>query len=225
MTIDDAFNKTVAYYDNWVQCALPCYDELFSIAVDCIPFQGSDQLRILDLGAGTGLFSWRVLQQYQHAKFTLVDVADKMLGLARERFKRHSDQVSFIKADYTQFSTITSYDLVISSLSIHHLKDGEKQDLFDRIYSQLKSGGVFVNVDQIKPPTEALRELYWAKWLAEVRKSPAQEDQIQESIRRRKTYDRDSTLVEQLQWLTKAGFAEVDCLYKHYFVGVFYAQR
>ena len=30
---------------------------------------------------------------------------------------------------------------------------------------------------------------------------------------------------DQLHWLRDAGFNEVDCLYHHYFVGVFFAKK
>lgn len=225
MTIDDAFNKTSDYYDSWVQKALICYDELFSVAVECIPFSVSEKLKILDLGAGTGLFSWHVLQRHTNADFTLIDVADKMLDISKERFASHEGQFSYIKSDYRKLILSSPFDLIISSLSIHHLNDKEKQDLFREICLKLKPGGAFINVDQIKAPSEHFQELYWSIWLSEVRKTGASEKQIKESILRRKDFDKDSTLIDQLEWLKKAGFKQVDCLYKRYFVGVFFAQK
>jgi len=225
MAIDDAFNKSVDYYDTWVQKALPCYDELFSIAIESIPFSLTKKLNVLDLGAGTGLFSWHVFQSYKNSDFTLMDVADKMLDVSKERFANSEKQFSYITSDYRKALPKLQFDLIISSLSIHHLDDNEKQDLFKEIFSILKPGGAFINVDQIKAPSEHFQELYWSKWLAKVRQTDASEDQIRESIIRREEFDKDSTLIDQLKWLKMAGFKKVDCLYKHYFVGVFFAQK
>ncbi|HEX2906020.1 MAG TPA: class I SAM-dependent methyltransferase, partial [Phototrophicaceae bacterium] len=111
------------------------------------------------------------------------------------------------------------------SLSIHHLEDADKQDLFRRVYAALRPGGIFLNVDQIKGPTPALHEFYWTQWLKQVRQKGLPETQIQESIQRRQTYDREALLTEQLDWLAQTGFVEVDCLYKQYFIGVFYAVK
>ncbi len=80
-------------------------------------------------------------------------------------------------------------------------------------------------MDQIGAETERLRELYWSDWLEKVRQSGAEEERIQESVERRRRYDRDASLAEQLEWLKRAGFADVDCVYKDYFVGVFLATR
>ena len=38
MSIDQAFDSTVAYYDDWMQKALPGYDELFAVATAVMPF-------------------------------------------------------------------------------------------------------------------------------------------------------------------------------------------
>jgi tRNA (cmo5U34)-methyltransferase len=89
---------------------------------------------------------------------------------------------------------------VISSLAIHHLENSDKRSLFKRIFAALRPGGTFINVDQIKgrPPFD---RLYWETWLAKVRAAGASESQIQTSIKRRKEFDRDASLFDQLTWL------------------------
>ena len=61
-------------------------------------------------------------------------------------------------------------------------------------------------------------------WLAKVQAAGASESKIQTSIKRRREFDRDAGLSDQLSWLTDAGFA-ADCIYKHYFVAVFLALK
>lgn len=97
--------------------------------------------------------------------------------------------------------------------------------MFRKIQEALNPGGIFVNVDQIKGPSAFFEKFYWDQWLQKVRKADADEEQIAKSIDRRITYDIDSTLADQLLWLREAGFAEVDLLYKYYFLGVFWAQK
>ena len=58
-----------------------------------------------------------------------------------------------------------------------------------------------------------------------MRRAGAPEARIAESIERRQTYDRDALLADQLRWLQEAGFVDVDCVYKNYFVGVFYSRK
>jgi len=223
--IGQTFDESVEYYDEWVKIALPCYDEIFSIAKELIPFATDARIEVLDLGAGTGLFSMHVLQKYPNAAFVLYDVAPKMLDIARERFRKSPSQFQYIVDDYRYFQSSKRFDIVVSSLSIHHLTDSEKKALFKRAYTALSNKGVFINIDQIRGPTPSLQELYWTKWLEKVREKGAAEEKISESIQRRRTYDKDALLTEQLQWLKDAGFANVDCIYKNYFIGVFVATK
>ncbi|MEA4909887.1 MAG: class I SAM-dependent methyltransferase [Anaerolineaceae bacterium] len=205
--------------------ALPNYDDLFGTALQIIPFQPQAPIRVLDLGAGTGLFASHVLGKYPQASFVLYDIADKMLDVARQRFSQYPAQFEYQVGDYRHLQPGQTFDLVISSLSIHHLSDPEKAGLFSNIYTLLREPGVFINVDQVRGETETLSRLYWGHWLEQVRRSGAPEEQIQASIERRTTYDHDASLADQVAWLKAAGFINVDCVYKNYFVGVFLAMK
>jgi tRNA (cmo5U34)-methyltransferase len=225
MTIDQVFNTTIDYYDDWMKKALPNYAEIFRTAQELIPFDTAKSLEVLDLGAGTGLFSKHVLEKYPMADFVLYDLADKMLDVARDRFRGQAKQFKFIVGDYRALHVPHDFDLVVSSLSIHHLTHEEKQDLFRKVYSVLRKPGLFINVDQIRGETEYVRKLYWDHWLNQVREKEPSEKKIQESIDRRTEFDRDAALGDQLRWLGEAGFANVDCVYKNFFVGVFLAMK
>lgn len=225
MAVGRAFDESVAYYDDWVRQALPDYDQVFSVATGLIPFATQDKIAVLDLGAGTGLFSQHVVEKYPLAQFVLYDMAARMLEVAQTRFQHLPDQFQFVVKDYRDLQSVGCFDLAISSLSIHHLPDEEKRSLFGQVHAALRDGGVFVNVDQVKGPTLRLQELYWANWLDMVRRKGAAEQRIRESIQRRKAYDQDALLVDQLKWLGEAGFVDVDCVYKNYFIGVFVATK
>ena len=225
MTIGRTFDESVEYYDAWVKIAIPSYDEIFSIAKELIPFAKHDRIEVLDLGAGTGLFSMHVFEKYPNAAFVLYDMAPKMIEVAKERFKESTSHFQFVVDDYKNLQSSQRFDLAVSSLSIHHLTDSEKKDLFNRVYAALNKNGLFINIDQIKGPTPFLQELYWTRWLEEVREKGAEDEKIRESIERRVTYDQDALLTDQLQWLKDAGFVNVDCIYKNYFIGVFVATK
>ena len=225
MSIGDSFNQSVAYYDSWMRKAMPDFEGLYTAALELIPFAKGSEIDVLDLGAGTGIFSEQIHKHYPEASFTLVDLAEKMLNKARLRFEGKTGKFDYQVDDYRKLDCFGSYQLIISSLSIHHLEDQEKSSLFKQVYNHLASGGVFINIDQIKAPTEKMDQFYWSQWLELVRKRGASEEEIEESVKRRKTYDKESLLSEQLSWLNDAGFADVDCVYKTYFVGVFYAAK
>ena len=56
--IDDAFNKSVDYYDTWIRKALPCYDELFSVAVECTPLLQKSEAFSLRVNKGEAVVGY-----------------------------------------------------------------------------------------------------------------------------------------------------------------------
>ncbi len=225
MPVQQAFNASSEYYDNWVRKAIPGYGDIFAIALRALPFPADATLKVLDLGAGTGLFSSAVFSQYHRAHFVLVDLAEKMLELAQHRLTSLGAAHTSVSYDIRSIDSVGEFDLVISSLAIHHLEHDDKALLFKRIYRALKLNGSFLNIDQVQAPTPELRELYLTTWLEHVRRQAASEEQIQASLQRRAAYDRDALLTDQLDWLRLAGFQTCDVLYKQLFIALFYAQK
>ncbi len=225
MSVSEAFDDVVGHYDQWIVKALPRYEELFRCAVSLIPFDQASSIDVIDLGAGTGLFSYHVRRNFKQAYFLLYDSAPEMLNAAKNRFKNSEGQIEFLEGDLRNLDDERKFDVAVSSLAIHHLDDIEKQRLFSTVYTKLRTPGVFINIDQIKAPTRRTGDLYWSTWIEYVREHKGDEEQLNASIRRRTQYDKDALLVDQIRWLSDAGFTDVDCIYKYYFVGVFYALK
>ena len=180
-------------------------------------------LSVLDLGAGTGLMSSFVLQKHPNSKLTLIDLSEGMLDIAKARFSDNTS-IKFIVSDYTQFEYTEKYDLVISSLSIHHLTDSEKKELFQKLYSIMTPDSIFINVDQVLGNTTYLEDLYTSDWRTYIENSGLELDEISSAMERTKL-DKMSTLEQQLQWLTEAGFSDVDCIYKYFNFVVMFARK
>jgi tRNA (cmo5U34)-methyltransferase len=203
------FEATAATYDHDRMKLIPGYERFYASALELIP---SDADHILDLGAGTGLFTAMIRACFPHAHLHLIDISEAMLEQARVRFQSDQETV-FQVGDYTTVPWGPPYDAIVSALSIHHLEDDRKQALFARAFAALKPGGVFVNADHIGGPTPELEELYQQRWLSQVRDQGATEQQVADSLFRQKE-DRRTSVDEQLAWMREAGFVHVDCHYK-----------
>lgn len=220
--IKTRFNENAQSYDKQRKKLIPCYDDFYGIAT-ALAEAGSDCPKVLDLGAGTGLFSSFVLQKYPNAQLTLIDLSESMLNIAESRFDKVSN-VQYFVGDYTTFDYPERYDLVISSLSIHHLLDSEKKALYHKLYSIMNRDGILVNADQVLGKTVFLDSLYKADWTNYVEHSGLAPEEISAAYERTKL-DKMSTLDEQLSWLTEVGFSDVDCMYKYYNFVVMYARK
>lgn len=185
-----------------------------------MPFERRAGVRILDLGAGTGLLSALVAEALPNARLTLVDFSEAMLKKARLRFASEPARFDFEVMDYAKEPLVGEYDAVISALSIHHLDDGEKRRLFHKVREILPEGGVFVNADQVLGTTPEIEGRYHEWWLHEVREAGVSEYDLTASLERIEQ-DKNATLKSQLAWLEEAGFEEVDCPYKNHRFAVY----
>ncbi|MGC5772111.1 class I SAM-dependent methyltransferase [Paenibacillus pabuli] len=221
-TVKQLFDRIAEDYDVQRKQLIPCFDEFYGMALDLME-SSLDSPRILDLGAGTGLLSGMLLQKYPKAQLTLVDISEKMLEGARRRLKDNT-HVQYIVGDYSNHDFTSSYDMIISSLSIHHLNHADKKNVFCTVHKLLKSGGLFINADQVQGRTVATDAYYRERWLESIHRSGLSDEAISASIERRKA-DINAPLEDQLVWLEEAGFSMVDCMYKYLDFAVFYAQK
>ncbi len=220
VSVQGVFDATAATYDAARRKLIPPFDRFYAAAVELLPAEAT---QVLELGAGTGLFSAALRQRMPGARLHLIDISEPMLAQARKRL-REDGRVRLQVGDYSAVPLPSGQDVVASALSIHHLDHAAKCELFARICEALHPGGLFVNADQVAGPTGALEAEYVERWLEAVRAGGASEQQIEESLYRQRE-DRRASVEEQLLWLRQAGFADVDCWFKDGAFAVFAARR
>lgn len=221
MTLARLFDKDAASYDRDRRRLIPCYDDFYSIAIEIIPFNQDRELRVLDLGAGTGLFSGFIADRYTRAQLTLVDISTSLLDIAKQRFgNSDTTRVTFHTMDYGTSPLPGTYDLVVSALSIHHLTDAFKQSLFKKIHHCLEPGGLFINADQIRGENYLAEKLYNQMWRRKVLERGISQTALARAERRMQE-DKTSPLSSQLRWLMKAGFTDITSWYQYYGFSVY----
>lgn len=219
MGVKEAFDKGAKEYDGARKQLVPCFDDFYGTVLELIDLArretGKEKIRILDLGTGTGLLAYLIYQNYPQAEYVLYDLSEEMLREAQSRFAHFDVSVEYIRGNYSAEPIEGEFDLVVSSLSIHHLTDGEKQALFVKIFQCLKRGGMFINADQALGQTDLIEEAYKAKWLRAVKEKGVSEKSLNAALERMKE-DKMATLENQLAWLGDASFRDVNCWFQNY---------
>jgi tRNA (cmo5U34)-methyltransferase len=208
-----AFTRDAEQYDELRRRLIPCFSDFYGTALKLIrEWQAASTIDVLDIGAGTGLFSAMVLAQCPVRRLCLLDGSAGMLERARNRFLE-DERLEYNLADIAHSDLGGPWDLVISALAIHHLLDGEKRDVYQRIRLALKPGGLFVNAEQVAGPGPMADERYSRIWFEEIRQLGVSEEDINKT-QERMSFDKCATVGSQLQWLLNAGFTDVDCSFK-----------
>ena len=143
------------FVDNWVTRDDGRQDQrgpMIEAAVSAAPFPADMAVRALDVGAGYGLLSRRLLERYPNASVTLQDVSEPMFAHARERLAQYAGRVTYVNSDFSQRDWAAGlggpFDFVMSAIAIHNMYD---DDLIASIYKDIlgltAEGGMFANLD------------------------------------------------------------------------------
>jgi tRNA (cmo5U34)-methyltransferase len=214
MTVKKLFDAGALKYDANRRKVIYCFDEFYGTLLELIPFESGDRFSFLDLGAGTGLVSRLILEKFPKAEAHVLDISEKMLEKARERFSGN-DNVSFYVHDYDQGNLPGRHLLVASAMSIHHLTDEGKRRLMQRIFDVLDPGGCFVHAELALGATAATEAIYQNRWRRHLEETDIENRELS-AIYERMSCDRPATLDKQLTWMRESGFEDVDCFFKHY---------
>jgi len=207
-SVQRAFDLAAEDYDRTRRRLVPGFDDFYRAAIDLIQFPHDSQLKVLDLGAGTGLLAAFIAYSFPQARITMVDISSEMLERARARFELAGERFRFEVSDYGVDPIQEKYDAVVSALSIHHLGDDQKRSLFARIHGALNDGGVFVNAEQCRGATPERHRFHHERWITRVRELGVDDRDLAAALDRMK-FDRAATLEDQLQWLREAGFRDI----------------
>jgi tRNA (cmo5U34)-methyltransferase len=156
--------------------------------------------RILDLGSGDGRLLGLLLLARPFATGVAVEFSTTMLDRLRQRFG-NDNRVQIVPHDLDQpLPPMGTFDLVASSFAIHHLAHTRKEVLNREVWSILRPGAVFCNLEHVASPSATVHQ----RFLDALGVAPEQED------RSNKLLDMET----QLRWLREIGFEDVDCFWK-----------
>ncbi len=159
-----------------------------------------DARRILDLGTGDGRLLALLLVDRPGVRGVGLDFSELMLDAAGKRFAG-DDRVELVSHDLTSpLPALGRFDVVVSSMAIHHLEHERKRALYGEVLGLLDPGGVFANFEHVASASHRLHLKFFAA--------------IDEPLEHEDPSDRLLDVETQLRWLREHGFDDADCYWK-----------
>jgi tRNA (cmo5U34)-methyltransferase len=199
------------HWDSRADLVIPRRQEflemILSVMAVAVVTDDRDDLRVIDLGAGTGVLADKILRRWPRASVVCVDKSAEMIEIGSVKFLDDS-RVLWLQRDLAApdwpAGLATPFEAVVSSLTIHLIPDDAKRRLYRWAFEHLVPGGVLVSADRLRRTKEVLGK---DVALATVRERQRSMDQAAEL--------KCATLEQNMDWLREAGFDAVECYWKN----------
>jgi SAM-dependent methyltransferase len=218
-------------------------EERFTVMADVLDaVVGRPDPLVIDLGAGPGSLSVRLLDRYPHAEVVAVDADPTLLGLARAAYGGRPG-LRLVEADLRVDGWVARLgldrvpDAIVSTTALHWLTRPELAALYTRCGALLTPGGVLIDGDHLfdgpaLPGLEAVNRAVrqaradrvglgeredWAAWWDAVGRA----EELTELVGDRSARPIDHSVADvpalhdHVELLTRAGFAEVGVVWQH----------
>ena len=119
--------------------------------------------KILDVGCGTATLTIMLQKEFPGASVTGIDGDGKILAIADKKIKEAKLTINLKEALSFKLPFADNYfDVVVSSLMLHHLSDDNKKKTLQEIIRVLRPGGQFLIADWGKPDSVFIRWLFYS---------------------------------------------------------------
>ncbi len=216
--VREQFEQRAFDYDGLIPRLIPRYREQHDLILQLIPFETNANIKVLDLGAGTGILSALIFQTFPQANVAAFDMAENMLKICQTNLSAFGKRLTLQQGNFAEDDFGSGYDLVVSGLAIHHLDSGGKQTLFKKLFHSMNPGGILLIRDIVTGATPRLTEQYEQLW-RQYMKASGEDDAawFQNYLKE----DIPSSVEEQTKWLAEAGFADTGCHWRYLNFAIF----
>jgi tRNA (cmo5U34)-methyltransferase len=222
--LEQFYDDLSSNYTDLIKKCVPRYQEMLYRMFQYIP-ENFKPKRIIDLGCGTGNLTREILDHFPDAEIHALDLSEEILDECKKRFP-NAHNITYIKADFKHMKLEpNTYDLVMSSIAIHHIEDPFKIQLYNDVFRALKDNSLFIFADQTRGITDEIYFNNIACWKVEALKLGSTEENWKMWMDHQDAHDHHSPVGWHLHQLEDTGFTQVDLLSKYLMWGVFWARK
>jgi SAM-dependent methyltransferase len=179
---------------------------------------------VVDIASGPGTYLGLLLDAFPQARGVWTDASEPMREVARENLASFGDRVQFEILDMRDLGrgALPVADVIVSSRAAHHLDSAALLDFYRACFQGLRPGGWLANLDHTEPPAR------WDARYKTIRKAAKRAQENQERRRQLPRHRHDQprpTIATHLETLTRAGFDDVELVWKAYHTCLFMARR
>ncbi len=231
----------------------PQRERRFDAMFDLLEASVGRRFAALDLGAGPGSLSVRLLRRFPRATSVAVDYDPVTRRIGREALGTVGGRLTWWDAklgtpDWTEALPRRRFDAAVSTTALHWLRGSGVRQLYRDLAGLVRSGGIFLNGDRLAPqrPSSTWERLDrnvgavrrrgrsradlwkgWSEWWRRAAREPALRAEYRERERRAAQHPTgpSPSLETHRAALRRAGFRDVEVVWQDLDDRILYARR
>ncbi|MDZ4877334.1 MAG: Carboxy-S-adenosyl-L-methionine synthase [Chroococcidiopsis cubana SAG 39.79] len=215
------FNDNWQIYQKVLQNDYIKHRELYNVLHKFLLHRVQKPFQLLDLGCGDASITVPALLGTSIHTYYGIDLSQAAIAIAQDSLAVLPCPKTLITGDFTALvpqllgTHQQSFDIILASFSLHHLKLTQKSDLIGQLFQLLNSDGVLILIDIVRQEAED-RITYIDRYLKNVRQdwtalTPQEVVSVETHIISSDFPETQKTLQ---QLALKHGFSWSECLYQ-----------
>ncbi|MHC4585263.1 MAG: class I SAM-dependent methyltransferase [Planctomycetota bacterium] len=222
-TVENFYDDISNDYTASVERCVPRYREMLSMLFTYLPKEYSPE-SLLELGCGTGNLTHLISNYFPQTRIHAVDISEECIKECKKRLPNAN--IEFIKSDFRDLDFLeNSFDLVISSISLHHINDEEKEVLFRRLFRWQTPKSILTFCDQFKGETHHLYNQHMETWKTFAFTQGTTDKEWDMWMNHQNQHDFHAPMLNHVNWLKDAGYSVADCTWRYLLWAVIYAEK
>jgi tRNA (cmo5U34)-methyltransferase len=226
------FNEdVVSVFDDMISRSVPFYDEIHRILLDVIDRAFSGGGIVYDLGCSTGTTislidqhlrsKNKINEQNQKKKLTLpnyvgIDNSEPMLAKCLEKLKLNNVENVELKCQDLQKTELEKSKLVIMNYTLQFIALSDREQLLNKIYNSLETGGAFLLAEKLHSPDKYIDSFITDLYYDFKRRNGYSELEISQKREALENVLVPLTPKQHMEMLNKVGFTKVEMIFRWY---------
>jgi tRNA (cmo5U34)-methyltransferase len=193
-------------------------------------------INALEIGFGTGFTTEAILRSDKRIKVTSIDNEPKMLKQAKMYLSKnfYNKRYRLILSDALTFlekQRPNQFNVFVSALTIHNFEKDYRKKVIKDIYTILRSGGIFINVDKyaLDSKSKHKKSLEWQLISFKEKYSKINRQDLVEEWTRHYIYDDKPDIImkesDSIRLMKRTGFRKIRIFYRKQMEAILVARK
>ena len=136
----DKHEENHAYYREMMDRMLEIFSSHFRLQ--------SPPYRVLEFGAGTGIFTSWLANQSSIGEIVAIEIDWHCYKKLEYKFRNQKERIKAFHEDSRTYNPEGKFDCIFSSFADHHIRERDKEQYFQNVKRNLKTGGLVIVGDE-----------------------------------------------------------------------------